>query len=781
MGTSGRDNAIIIGWVCNIFVLKSDYGTAGDQEQAIQELINQINQGQERCVLMGVTGSGKTFAMANIIERLQIPTLILSHNKTLARQLWQEMSELFPKNAVEYFVSYYDYYQPEAYLPGRDMYIDKELQMNERIEQERFSTVASLVSRPDVIAVGTVSVIYGLNPPEVFQQSHVRLSVGQEADPQEIVRELVALQYRRTNGEIVRGDVRLRGEVLDVWMPSRDDPIRIRFGWDGIERIQVCEAVSWEPLDEIEEAWIHPREFYMTSEEKFGQAIEDIETELDQRIDHYHSKGMEMEAHRIEQRTKFDLEMLTEIGSCKGVENYSRHFDGREKNERAYCLLDFFSTCAEQFHGDPEKYLVIMDESHVTLPQVGGMYGGDYSRKKNLIDHGFRLPSAFDNRPLRIDEFQELIPQMLYVSATPGERELRHLAEITKQPIPEGLLHVPSKGGGGKPDIEKRKKRAFLAETMQSINGVVQMEIRPTGLLDPVIEVRPTEGQIQDLEDEIRLRIESNERVLVTVMTIKFAEEVAEYLNRNGFKAHHLHSEIDTLERTEIIKALRLGHIDIIVGINLLREGLDIPEVSLVAIFDADKEGFLRNERSLLQTIGRASRNQNGRVILYADSISAAMEASIKQTIERRKRQNNYNEENQITPQTIKKAMPVMNSETGDLMAGVAGKGVGGGRRLVAKKPGKKGVEGLAKKFSLGAAAWNTTGSVLDNISQPDWNDESNILVDENMEQSIENNDDRIKLINRMEREMKAAAARLDFERAAQLRDRIYQLENPTN
>ena len=764
-----------------MFVLKSDYGTAGDQEQAIQELIKQINEGQERCVLMGVTGSGKTFAMANIIERLQMPTLILSHNKTLARQLWQEMSELFPQNAVEYFVSYYDYYQPEAYLPGRDMYIDKELQMNERIEQERFSTVASLVSRPDVIAVGTVSVIYGLNPPEVFQQSHLRLSVGEEVDPQEVVRELVGLQYRRTTGEIVRGDVRLRGEVLDVWMPSRDDPIRIKFGWDGIERIQVCEAVSWEPLDEIEEAWIHPREFYMTSEEKFGQAVEDIETELDQRIDYYHSKGMEMEAHRIEQRTKFDLEMLNEVGSCKGVENYSRHFDGREKNERAYCLLDFFSTCAEQFHGDAEKYLVIMDESHVTLPQVGGMYGGDYSRKKNLIDHGFRLPSAYDNRPLRIDEFQELIPQMLYVSATPGERELRHLAEITNQTIPDGLLHVPSKGGAGKPDIEKRKERAFLAETMASIDGVVQMEIRPTGLLDPVIEVRPTEGQIQDMEDEIRLRIESNERVLVTVMTIKFAEEVAEYLNRNGFKAHHLHSEIDTLERTEIIKALRLGHIDIIVGINLLREGLDIPEVSLVAIFDANKEGFLRNERSLLQTIGRASRNENGRVILYADSISAAMEASIKQTIERRKRQHLHNEQNQITPRTIQKAMPVMDSESGDLMAGVAGKGVGGGRRLVAKKPGKKGVVGLAKKFSLGASSWNSTGSVLDNISQPDWvNDEIeriNTIADE----SAENNEERIKLISRIEREMKAAAARLDFEIAAQLRDRIYQLENPTN
>jgi len=564
-------------------------------------------------------------------------------------------------------------------------------------------------------------------------------------------------------------------------MPSRDDPIRIRFGWDGIERIQVCEAISWEPLDEIEEAWIHPRQFYMTSEEKFGQAVEDIEIELDQRVDHYHSKGMEMEAHRIQQRTNFDLEMLTEVGSCKGVENYSRHFDGRKKNERAYCLLDFFSTCAEEFHGDAEKYLVIMDESHVTLPQVGGMYGGDYSRKKNLIDHGFRLPSAYDNRPLRIDEFQELIPQMLYVSATPGERELRHLAEITKQPIPEGLLHVPSKGGGGKPDIEKRKKRAFLEETMESIDGVVQMEIRPTGLLDPIIEVRPKEGQIQDLQDEIRLRVEVNERVLVTVMTIKFAEEVADYLNRNGFKAHHLHSEIDTLERTEIIKALRLGHIDIIVGINLLREGLDIPEVSLVAIFDADKEGFLRNERSLLQTIGRASRNQNGRVILYADSISGAMEASIKQTIERRKRQHQHNEENNIIPKTIEKSLPVMDSEFDDLMAGVAGKGIGGGRRLVAKKPGKKGVEGLAKKFSLGASGWNATGSVLDNISQPDWVDAAANMINQIGDEPIENNENRIKLIQKMEKEMKVAAARLDFERAAQIRDRIYQLENPTN
>ena len=405
-----------------IFTLSSDYDSAGDQQQAIDKLVEQIESGQERCVLLGVTGSGKTFAMAKVIERLQIPSLILSHNKTLARQLWQEMSELFPENAVEYFVSYYDYYQPEAYIPGRDLYIDKELQMNERIEQERFSTVASLVSRPDVIAVGTVSVIYGLNPPEVFQQNHLRLAVGEKADPQEVVKQLVGLQYRRTAAEITRGDIRLRGEVLDIWMPSRDDPLRIRFGWDGIERIQACEAVSWEPLDDFEEAWIHPREFYMTSEERFSQALEDIEHELDGRMDSFHSEGMDLESHRLEQRTRFDLEMLAEIGSCKGVENYSMHFDGRQRGERAYCLLDFFAMCAEKYHGGAEKYLVVMDESHVTLPQLSGMHGGDFSRKKNLIDHGFRLPSAYDNRPLRIDEFQNLVNQMVYVSATPGER-----------------------------------------------------------------------------------------------------------------------------------------------------------------------------------------------------------------------------------------------------------------------------------------------------------------------------------------------------------------------
>ena len=756
-----------------MFRLHADYETAGDQQQAIDQLVRQLEGGQERCVLLGVTGSGKTFAMAKVIEKLQLPTLILSHNKTLARQIWQEMSGLFPENSVEYFVSYYDYYQPEAYIPGRDMYIDKELQMNERIEQERFSTVASLVSRPDVITIGSVSAIYGLNPPEVFQQNHLRLHVGQKADPQEIVRELVGLQYRRTAGEIVRGDVRLRGEVLDVWMPSRDDPIRVRFGWEGVEKIQVCEAVSWEPLDEFEEAWIHPREFYMTSEERFKQALEDIEYELEGRLDWFESKGESLEAHRLDQRTRFDLEMLNEVGSCKGVENYSMHFDGRTRGERSYCLLDFFASNGEQFHGGSDRYLVIMDESHVTLPQVGGMYGGDYSRKKNLIDHGFRLPSAYDNRPLRVDEFQDLIPQMMYVSATPGEREIRHLAEVTGQEVPKGLMHVDGGGGARKSESRKPKSKHSMEELLEKVEGIAKMEIRPTGLLDPIIEVRSTGGQVQDLLSEIGERVSRDQRVLVTVMTIKFAEEVAEYLEKMGVKAHYLHSEIDTLDRTEIIKALRLGIIDVIVGINLLREGLDIPEVSLVAIFDADKQGFLRNERSLLQTIGRASRNENGSVILYADSISPAMEAAINQTVKRRVLQGKHNEENGIVPKTIQKALPVMGTEIEDLFSRVAGTGSGGGRRMVAKPPGKKGLEGLAKKFGLGAGMWNTSDSVLDNISQPEWVGDS--------EGGPEENEESTDLISRLEMEMRQAADRLDFERAASLRDRIFRLQNATN
>ena len=762
------------------FRLEADYKPSGDQEKAIEEIISQLENGQERCILLGVTGSGKTFAMANIIQQLQIPTLVLSHNKTLARQLWQEMSSLFPSNAVEYFVSHYDYYQPEAYIPGRDLYIDKELQMNERIEQERFSTVASLVTRSDVVVVGTVSTIYGLNPPETFLQHHLRIFVGQSVEPMDVVRELVALHYGRVSGsDFNRGDIRLRGEILDIWMPSRDDPIRVRFGLDGIERIQICEAISFEPLDEIEEAWIHPKEFYITAEGSFSRALEDIEDERDSREKWFRKRNMELESHRIATRTDYDLERRKEIGTCKARENYSRHFDGRDVGERPYCLFDFMAACANTFHGNPEQYLVIMDESHVTLPQLGGMHAGDRSRKRNLIEHGFRLPSAYDNRPLRIDEFQNLVPKMMYVSATPGERELRHLAEVTEQKIPAGLEHVPSGGGAIDSDV-KKKRSASMRDTLREIDGVVRMEIRPTGLLDPRIEVRPTEGQVQDLLDEINECVENNERVLVTVLTIKFAEEVADYLQRMGVKAHYLHSEIGTIERSEIIKALRIGHIDVIVGINLLREGLDIPEVSLVAIFDADREGFLRNERSLLQTIGRAARNENGRVILYADSVSPSMQASIEQTLERRKKQEAYNDENGIIPTTIQKALPVMGQEVEGLLSNTVGKGTSGGKRMVGSRTGGRGgSKDIVKRFDLGVGTWNEyEDSILSNISQPIWTQTGAEALGVNQEIEESDRDDVLRLIERLQKEMRTAAARLEFERAAQIRDRILQLEN---
>ena len=735
------------------FNLVSEHSPAGDQEKAIEDLVFQLENNQERCVLLGVTGSGKTFAMAHLIERLNIPTLIMSHNKTLARQLYQEMAGLFPKNGVEYFVSHYDYYQPEAYLPKRDLYIDKELSINERIEQERFATVASLVSRPDCIVVSSVSCIYGLNAPETFLSYHCRIHVGQEIEPIDLVRELVELQYGRTSTDLERGQVRLRGENLDVWMPSRDDPLRIRFGFDGVEHIQICDPVSWEVLDELDEAWIHPKEFFMVSPERFENALENIETELDGRVAELKSEGKDLQAYRLEQRTQYDLEMLREVGHCTAVENYSMHFDGREPGERPYCLLDFFSAAAKQFHGDPQKFLVIMDESHVTLPQVGGMYGGDKSRKLNLIEHGFRLPSAADNRPLKLHEFQGLVPQMVYVSATPGERELLHLCETTGQEIPLGLRHVSGGGGVNQPELSKKHHDAeSMYDMLQMIEKIPRMEIRPTGLLDPTIEVRGTEGQGADLLSEINDRISKGERALVTVLTIKFAEEVSQYLNKMGIKAHYLHSEIDTIERTEIINALRIGHIDAIVGINLLREGLDIPEVSLVAIFDADRQGFLRNERSLLQTIGRAARNSNGKVILYADSMSPPMMASIKQTLERRDRQIAHNDKNNITPVTIQKALPKMGSDIDDLIAGTAG-----GKRLVASKGGRKGGD-WASNLKVGAGRWAPSNSVTSNISQPI--EELNYSIEE------------------LKTMMQQAALELDFERAAMLRDKIHELEN---
>ena len=754
------------------FRLHSEFEPSGDQPGAIDALVHQLEDGQERCILLGVTGSGKTFAMANMIERLNIPTLILSHNKTLARQLYHEVAGYFPENAVEYFVSHYDYYQPEAYLAKRDLYIDKEMSINERIEQERFAAVASLVSRPDCVIVSSVSCIYGLNPPETFLEHHARVHKGQEIDPQDLVRELVGLQYTRTTTDLSRGECRLRGEVLDVWMPSRDDPLRIRFDLDGVTHVQVCDPVSWEVLDDLDEAWIHPKEFFMTSQERFEQALESIEDELQLRLTEFDNQNKFIERHRLEQRTQYDLEMLREIGHCQAIENYSLHFDGRQPGERPYCLLDFFAACARQFHGDPKKFLVIMDESHVTLPQVGGMYFGDKSRKDSLIEHGFRLPTAADNRPLKMPEVQHLVPQMVYVSATPGERELRHLCEVTKQKVPLGLEHVAS-AGGARPG-EKKKKHPdseTMYELLQSIQGIAKMELRPTGLLDPNIEVRPTEGQVADLLSEINLRIEKGERCLVTVLTIKFAEEVAEYLNRMGVRSHHLHSEIDTIERTEILNALRIGHIDVVVGINLLREGLDIPEVSLVAIFDADRQGFLRNERSLLQTIGRAARNENGRVLLYADGMSPAMEASIRQTLERRKRQDAHNKANGIVPKTIIKALPQMGAEADELIAGTA-TAKDGKRRLVAKKGGRKDGD-WASKFNLGAGAWAQSER-----KTPIENSKIQLTYDEPGDvKSNLSREQRLDLLNELKSAMKEAAKQLDFEEAARLRDRIFELE----
>ena len=761
--------------------LHSEFQPSGDQPKAIEKLISQLENGQERSVLLGVTGSGKTYAMAQVIQHLNIPTLIISHNKTLARQLYQEMAGYFPENAVDYFVSHYDYYQPEAYLAKRDLYIDKELSINERIEQERFAAVASLVTRPDCVIVSSVSCIYGLNPPETFLEYHVRVHVGQHIETSDLLRELIVLQYKRTTVDLSRGECRLRGEVLDVWMPSRDDPLRIQFDFDGVTKIQVCDPVTWEVLDSLDEAWIHPKEFFMTSPERYEAALGSIEDELDDRIAHYSSLGHELERHRIEQRTRYDLEMIREIGHCQSMENYSLHFDGRERGQRPYCLLDFFAACAKQFHGNPDKFLVIMDESHVTLPQVGGMYYGDRSRKESLIEHGFRLPTAADNRPLKIPEFQKLVPQMVYVSATPGERELRHLCEITGQSLPNGLLHAKSGGGAGQADRDKKHPDSeSLYHMVQHIDGIAKMEIRPTGLLDPEIEVRPTSGQVADLLSEINIRIERGERTLVTVLTIKFAEEVSQYLNQMGVKAHYLHSEIDTIERTEIINALRIGHIDVIVGINLLREGLDIPEVSLVAIFDADRQGFLRNERSLLQTIGRAARNVNGHVLLYADSMSPAMRASIQQTLERRERQQASNEANGVIPKTIQKALPKMNSDIDDLIAGTS-TSKDGTRRLIAKKGGRK--EGdWAQKLNLGAGAW-AAGDGQDGSSGQNTN---NSIEKSNIQLTYDEPDDVLSglepsqiqdLLGELRSAMKEAAKNLDFEEAARLRDRVFELE----
>ena len=653
------------------FELKSDFKPTGDQPQAIKSIVNAINNNEKYSTLLGVTGSGKTFTMANIIQEVKMPTLILAHNKTLAAQLYSEFKEFFPNNAVEYFVSYYDYYQPEAYVAHSDTYIEKDASINDEIDKLRHSATAAILERDDVIIISSVSCIYGLGDPEDYRKLMLSLRPGMERDRDDIIKKLIEIQYERNDINFTRGTFRVRGDILEIFPANNDErAIRIEFFGDEIDRITEIDYVTGKIVGTRNHVVIFPASHYVTTPERVEKAVIEIEKELEERVKSFKGDDKLLEAQRIEQRTKYDIEMLKEIGFCQGIENYSRHITGRKPGEKPYTLMDFF----------PDDYLIIIDESHVTVPQVRGMYAGDRSRKASLIDNGFRLPSAYDNRPLNFDEFEENINQILFVTATPGPYELEHSTTIAEQII------------------------------------------RPTGLLDPIVEVRPINNQIDDLVVEINKVIEKEERVLITTLTKKMSEYLTNYLKEIGIKVKSLHSDIDTLERVEIIRDLRLGKFDVLVGINLLREGLDIPEVSLVAILDADKEGFLRSETSLIQTIGRAARNSEGKVIMYADKITKSMESAIAETIRRREIQMLYNEEHNITPTTIKK-------------------------------------------------------KVRDSIEATVAADEETIYgikETDNIEEIKEN-------ITMLQAEMMEAAQNLQFERAAELRDKIKQLEERIN
>ncbi|WP_242302042.1 excinuclease ABC subunit B [Bacillus cereus group sp. BfR-BA-01423] len=651
------------------FEIVSAYSPQGDQPVAIEKLVEGINSGKKKQVLLGATGTGKTFTISNVIKEVQKPTLVMAHNKTLAGQLYSELKDLFPNNAVEYFVSYYDYYQPEAYVPQTDTFIEKDAQINDEIDKLRHSATSALFERDDVIIVASVSCIYGLGSPEEYRELVVSLRVGMEKDRNQLLRELVDVQYGRNDIDFKRGTFRVRGDVVEIFPASLDEHcIRIEFFGDEIDRIREVNALTGEVLAERDHVAIFPASHFVTREEKMKVAIENIEKELEERLKELNDNGKLLEAQRIEQRTRYDLEMMREMGFCSGIENYSRHLTLRPAGATPYTLLDYF----------PEDFLIVMDESHVSVPQVRAMYNGDQARKQVLVDHGFRLPSALDNRPLTFDEFEEKTNQVIYVSATPGPYELEQSPEVIEQII------------------------------------------RPTGLLDPPIDIRPIEGQIDDLLGEIQDRIAKNERVLITTLTKKMSEDLTDYLKDVGIKVNYLHSEVKTLERIEIIRDLRLGKFDVLVGINLLREGLDIPEVSLVAILDADKEGFLRSERSLIQTIGRAARNENGRVIMYADRITRSMGIAIEETKRRRSIQEAYNEEHGITPKTIQKGVRDV------IRATTAAEETETYEATPAKKMTKK---------------------------------------------------EREKTIAKMEAEMKEAAKALDFERAAELRDLLLELK----
>lgn len=651
------------------FEIISAYSPQGDQPVAIEKLVEGINSGKKKQVLLGATGTGKTFTISNVIKEVQKPTLVMAHNKTLAGQLYSELKDFFPNNAVEYFVSYYDYYQPEAYVPQTDTFIEKDAQINDEIDKLRHSATSALFERDDVIIVASVSCIYGLGSPEEYRELVVSLRVGMEKDRNQLLRELVDVQYGRNDIDFKRGTFRVRGDVVEIFPASLDEHcIRIEFFGDEIDRIREVNALTGEVLAERDHVAIFPASHFVTREEKMKVAIENIEKELEERLKELNDNGKLLEAQRIEQRTRYDLEMMREMGFCSGIENYSRHLTLRPAGATPYTLLDYF----------PEDFLIVMDESHVSVPQVRAMYNGDQARKQVLVDHGFRLPSALDNRPLMFDEFEEKTNQVIYVSATPGPYELEQSPEVIEQII------------------------------------------RPTGLLDPPIDIRPIEGQIDDLLGEIQDRIAKNERVLITTLTKKMSEDLTDYLKDVGIKVNYLHSEIKTLERIEIIRDLRLGKFDVLVGINLLREGLDIPEVSLVAILDADKEGFLRSERSLIQTIGRAARNENGRVIMYADRITRSMGIAIEETQRRRSIQEAYNEEHGITPKTI-----------------------------------QKGVRDVIRATTAAEEPETYEAAPTKKMTKKE----------------------REKTIAKMEAEMKEAAKALDFERAAELRDLLLELK----